>query len=90
MGRNLRRRTPRACSRGSRTTQHLLGNYDITLDGERAAARTYMHASHVTAEGTIWVVGGTYIDRFERREGEWKIVERTLKAKWSEERRISA
>ena len=71
-------------------TQHLLGNYEITLDGDRASARTYMHASHVTSEGEIWVVGGTYIDRFERRDGDWKIVERALEAKWSERRTISA
>lgn len=71
-------------------TQHLLGNYDIALDGDRASARTYMHASHVTSEGEIWVVGGTYVDRLERREGEWKIVERALEAKWSERRVISA
>ena len=71
-------------------TQHLLGNYDITLDGDRASARTYVQASHVSAEGTIWVLGGTYIDRFERREGEWKIVELTLEGKWSEVRAISA
>lgn len=71
-------------------TQHLLGNYEITLDGDRASARTYVQASHVSAEGAIWVLGGTYIDRFERREGEWKIVERALESKWSEERTISA
>ncbi len=71
-------------------TQHLLGNYAIALDGDRASARTYLHASHVSDEGAIWVVGGTYVDRFERRAGEWKIVERALEAKWSEERTISA
>ena len=71
-------------------TQHLLGNYEITLDGDRASARTYVQASHVSAEDTIWVMGGTYIDLFERREGEWKIVELTLEGKWSEVRAISA
>lgn len=71
-------------------TQHLLGNYEIVLDGDRASACTYVQASHVSAEGTIWVMGGTYIDRFERREDEWKIVERNLEGKWSEERTISA
>lgn len=71
-------------------TQHLLGNYEIALDGDRASARTYVQASHVSAEGTIWVMGGTYIDRFERRAGDWKIVERRLEAKWSEERALTA
>ena len=71
-------------------TQHLLGNYEVTLDGDRASARTYVQARHVSAEGTIWVMGGTYIDRFERRSGGWKIVERALEGKWSEERTISA
>lgn len=71
-------------------TQHLLGNYEIALDGDRASARTYVQASHVSAEGLIWVMGGTYIDRFERRAGDWKIVERRLEAKWSEERALTA
>lgn len=71
-------------------TQHLLGNYEIALDGDRASARTYLHASHITSEGEIWVVGGTYVDRLERRDGEWKIVERDLVPKWSERRAISA
>ncbi len=71
------------------STQHLLGNYEINLDGDQATAQTYMHASHITSEGEIWVVGGTYIDRFERRDGEWKIIERTLDGKWSERRKIS-
>lgn len=71
-------------------TQHLLGNYEIALDGDRASARTYVQASHVSAEGLIWVMGGTYIDRFERRAGEWKIVERALEGTWSEERTLTA
>ncbi len=72
-------------------TQHLLGNYEIALDGDRAAARTAMHASHVAPDGgEIWVVGGTYVDRLERRDGGWVIVERALEAKWSERRAITA
>ncbi len=71
-------------------TQHLLGNYEIALDGDRASSKTYLHASHVTAEGEIWVLGGTYLDRLERRAGEWKIVERSLEAKWSERRTIAS
>ena len=71
-------------------TQHLLGNYEIALAGERASARTYVQASHVSADGGIWILAGTYLDRFERRGGEWKIVERTLREQWSERRPLSA
>ncbi len=72
-------------------TQHLLGNYEIALDGDCAAARTAMHASHIAPDGgAIWVVGGTYVDRLERRDGGWKIVERALETKWSERRAIPA
>ena len=72
-------------------TQHLLGNYEIALDGDRASARTAMHASHVSPDGgEIWVVGGAYVDRLERRDGDWMIVERSLEAKWSERRAITA
>ena len=70
-------------------TQHLLGNYEVALDGDRAAARTAMHASHVSAD-EIWVVAGTYVDRLERRGGDWRIVERALEAKWSERRALTA
>lgn len=70
-------------------TQHLLGNYEIALDGDRATARTAMHASHVSAD-EIWVVGGAYVDRLERRGGDWKIVERELLPKWSERRALTA
>lgn len=70
-------------------TQHLLGNYEVALDGDRADARTAMHASHVSAD-EIWVVAGTYVDRLERRGGDWKIVERALEAKWSERRALTA
>ena len=72
-------------------TQHLLGNYDIDLDGDRATARTYLHASHVKPGGTeIWIVGGTYIDTLERRDGDWKITARTLDSKWSELRKLGS
>lgn len=72
-------------------TQHLLGNYEVQIDGDLGSARTYLHATHVTPpeQGEVFVVGGTYIDELARRDGEWKISMRTLETKWSEQRKIA-
>jgi len=73
-------------------TQHLLGNYEVQIDGDLASARTYLHATHVTPpeQGEVFVVGGTYIDELARQDGEWRITMRTLEAEWSERRKIAA
>src|SRR5262249_23624395 len=70
-------------------TQHHIGNVLIELQGERAGAETYWVAYHripADAGGTGLVagrgaetdlfIGGRYIDRFERRDGGWKIARR--------------
>jgi len=70
-------------------TQHHIGNILIELDGGRAFAETYWVAYHrIPAEAggsgvvagrgeeTDLFIGGRYIDRFERREGTWRIARR--------------
>ncbi len=68
-----------------RDTQHLVGNPLIEIDGANACAESYVHAHHVIEEpeGLIeLVVGGRYLDRFERRGDEWRIVYRTEVLDW--------
>ena len=68
-----------------RDTQHLVGNVTVTIDGDRAASESYVHAQHVIEEaGDLkqLVVGGRYLDRFERRNGEWRISYRTEVIDW--------
>lgn len=70
-------------------TQHHIGNILIELHGERAFSEAYWIAYHripaqAAASGLVvsgghetdLIIGGRYIDRFERRAGAWKIARR--------------
>jgi len=69
-----------------RTTMHKLGQAAIEIDGDSATSETYAVCHHVAAEGgrdrMDSVMGIRYLDRFERREGEWRIVRRKLLWEW--------
>lgn len=71
---------------GMRDTQHIVGNVDITLDVESATTESYVYAHHVIELGETrneLIVGGRYLDRFERRDGKWKILFRTEVLDWA-------
>ena len=65
-------------------THHQLGPVSIDLDGEVAHVETYFTSHHRFGEAPPpggrpqedRVAGGRYVDRFERRDGAWKIAER--------------
>ena len=69
-----------------RTTMHKLGQALIEIDGDTARAETYAVCHHVSAEDgldtTDSVMGIRYLDRFERRGGEWRIARRQLLWEW--------
>ena len=67
-------------------TMHTLGNILIELDGDAAHVESYFHAYHRVprpAGDRDLLVGGRYLDRFERRAGVWKISARTVVLEWS-------
>ena len=69
--------------------QHLLGNHEIALDGDRATATTYLHATQVEREeagGGVVVTGGIYRDVLVRTDDGWRIAERELQGLWRERR----
>ena len=76
-------------------TQHQLGNILIELEGSDAYAETYFTAYHrmrvkgdpKAAENAYdtemdFLVGGRYLDRFQKRDGVWKISHRTGLTDW--------
>lgn len=68
-----------------RDTQHLIGNITIDVSGNCAQAESYVHANHILMEGGKLVqlmVGARYLDRFERRDGVWKLCYRTEVMDW--------
>lgn len=76
-----------------RRTQHFLGNMLIEIDGDRATAETYCRAYHeVDGDGrpAEMEVGGRYLDRLEKRDGEWRIADRRYVHDWNRNTRSTA
>lgn len=69
-----------------RRTQHFLGNMLIDIDGAAATAETYCRAWHevdTPAGPEEKEVGGRYLDRLEKRNGDWRIVHRRYVMDWN-------
>lgn len=64
--------------------QHCLLNHACEVDGDTAHAETYfLFVSMNRAGKPLTLGGGRYIDRFERRDGEWRIAARVTLRDWS-------
>lgn len=61
-------------------TQHQITNTSYRLDGDRAEGELYFTAYHRTVPPAAKhvTVYGRYLDRYERRGGEWRIAHRKL------------
>ena len=74
-------------------TMHAIGNSLIDIDGDQADAETYVNAYHLMDDPaggqTEMIVAGRYLDRFERRQGEWRIARRTFVMDWNQNRPAS-
>lgn len=70
------------------TTSHRITNIQIQRNGNVAAVQSYVEVVHVLPGGANrpfeWF-GGRYLDRFELRASQWKIVHRTLVIDWHAE-----
>ena len=64
---------------------HYIGNQTIDLDGDTAHVETYFLAALRRKTGPVDIVGGRYVDRFERREGRWAIADRVCLVEWNGE-----
>ena len=69
-----------------REVQHLVGNIIVRVEGEHAVAESYelaRHKSPVNAEMVDLILAMRTLDRFERREGQWRITQRTKLVDWA-------
>lgn len=65
------------------TTTHFAGNQLVNVDGDVAHAEHYTRAYHRTKPvgsqpATDWILNLRYIDRMEKRQGEWRIAYRII------------
>lgn len=68
---------------GQHATHHNLLNHTCDLDGDVAHTETYYLFVGRNRDDSNWIAGGRYIDRLERRDGQWKIALRTNAIEWS-------
>lgn len=68
---------------GQILTHHALLQSNIDLDGDTAHSETYYQFVARNRDESIVLAGGRYIDRFERRNGEWRIALRTNIIEWA-------
>ena len=67
-------------------TQHYTSNVNFVLDGDKAATEAYFFAHHVVpgeAGKNDVIAAGRYCDKFEKRDGEWRISHRKAIYDWS-------
>ncbi len=64
---------------------HYITNQTIDLDGDTAHVETYFLAVLKRKSGPVDMVGGRYVDRFERREGRWAVADRVCLVEWNGE-----
>jgi len=58
------------------SSQHGIMNHYCELDGDDAYTETYFQFSGVRAEPPHFISQGRYIDHFQKRDGEWRILNR--------------
>jgi hypothetical protein len=68
---------------GQTSTIHNLLNHNCEIDGDTAHCETYLLFTGLNNDRTNWIAGGRYLDRFERRDGKWKIAFRYTLIEWS-------
>lgn len=69
-----------------RSMQHHLTTMNFAVDGDRAEGEIYSIATHTVMAGDHDVdvtVGGRYLDKYEKRDATWRILERTILTDWA-------
>ena len=63
--------------------QRFVTNTTVDLDGDTAHAESYyLCVLRRDAKGSMLANGGRYVDRLERRDGEWRILRRVVVMDW--------
>jgi SnoaL-like protein len=69
-----------------RSMQHNVTTANFAINGQSAEGEIYTIAVHTLAgngRDVDLVVGGRYLDKYEKRHGTWKIIERTIVTDWA-------
>jgi hypothetical protein len=66
-------------------TTHQIMNATFKVDGDRAEGESSVLCAHISKDDPLdnTIVSGRYLDKFERRNGEWRILHRKTMSDWS-------
>ena len=76
-----------------RTMQHNITTVNFVIAGDTAEGEVYTIAVHTLAgreRDTDLIIGGRYLDKYEKRAGTWKIMQRCIVTDWAQVRDPSA
>lgn len=59
-------------------THHMLTNFSIQVDGNKARSQSHVYASHLAEDIDYWDIFGLYLHELEKINGTWKITSMTL------------
>jgi hypothetical protein len=69
------------------TTQHLITNHLVTVDGDDAVCTAAFQATHRLTDpygAGLWTLGGDYRFALRRTDGAWRITAITMTATWGD------
>jgi SnoaL-like domain len=69
-----------------RSMQHNITTVNFAISGNTAEGEIYTVAAHTLAAGDRdidVIVGGRYLDKYEKRDDAWKLIERTIVTDWA-------
>lgn len=69
-----------------RAMQHHITTVNFAVEGNSAEGEIYNIAVHTLAgkeRDVDLVIGGRYLDKYEKRDGTWKLLERTIVTDWA-------
>ena len=69
-----------------RSMQHNVTTMNFAVSGDTAEGEIYTIATHTFVAGdrdVDVIVGGRYLDKYERRDGTWKFIERRIVTDWA-------
>jgi hypothetical protein len=81
----------KALREGSAATLHTLGQSIIDIDKDKAYCETHVlayHRSERDGKTILDTFGGRYVDRMEKRNGEWKLADRVVVRDWDKREQV--